>query len=151
MTVSRNRYFFLFLFFSADLCLYAEGWNTIGISNSHTSLYLNTIPFYNSTWFLLVSLLLVGLISYLLYQSGMKKLMKKKEEEVTKRSTRLKEQFLANMSHEFRTPLNAIVGMTRLLSDNNPKQDQINYLNAISKSSENLMAIINERKRKRKK
>lgn len=74
----------------------------------------------------------------------MKKLTGEKEEEVSRRSTRLKEQFLANMSHEFRTPLNAIVGMTRLLSDNNPKPDQINYLNAISKSSENLMAIIND-------
>ncbi|TAH38970.1 MAG: response regulator [Bacteroidetes bacterium] len=144
MTLSSCRFFFLFVFISIDTRIYADCWNQTGNFGIPISIPLNSIPFYNSTWFLLLSISLVVLISFLLYQSGMKKLTGEKEEEVSRRSTRLKEQFLANMSHEFRTPLNAIVGMTRLLSDNNPKPDQINYLNAISKSSENLMAIIND-------
>ena len=142
MTGSLYRYFFLFLF--SIFQLHADGRNYEIVSNHCLRLSIDAFPFYNSTWFLIASILFVTLVSYLLYRSGMKKLIKSKELEVAKRSTRLKEQFLANMSHEFRTPLNAIVGMTRLLSDNNPKQDQINYLNAITKSSENLMAIIND-------
>lgn len=144
MTVSLHRYFFLFLFLLSDTLIQAEGLKNDSVFSSYMLLKLIEIPFYNSTWFLFACTVFVALVSYILYRAGMKKLIVDKEQEVSKRSAMLKEQFLANMSHEFRTPLNAIVGMTRLLSDNNPKLDQVNYLNAITKSSENLMAIIND-------
>lgn len=119
-------------------------------AGAHSMLLINLpttaleIPFYNNTWFLILSLFCIGLLAYILYKSGLRKADERMKDEIAKRSTQLKEQFLANMSHEFRTPLNAIVGMTRLLRDNNPNSDQINYLNAIGQSSENLMAIIND-------
>lgn len=69
-------------------------------------------------------------------------LQKEKELEVEK--GKLKEQFLANMSHEIRTPMNAIVGMTRLLLKTEINEEQLFHLNAIFKSSQNLLVIIND-------
>jgi signal transduction histidine kinase len=66
---------------------------------------------------------------------------KKKAEE----SDKLKSAFLANMSHEIRTPLTTIVGFVGLLAEdsisNEAKQEYIGY---VYKSSENLLAIIND-------
>ncbi|WP_461789359.1 PAS domain S-box protein [Pedobacter sp.] len=55
-----------------------------------------------------------------------------------------KEMFLSVMSHEIRTPLNAIIGMTHLLLENNPKPSQIDDLNILKFSGENLLNIIND-------
>ncbi|RZK50002.1 MAG: PAS domain S-box protein [Pedobacter sp.] len=55
-----------------------------------------------------------------------------------------KEMFLSVMSHEIRTPLNAVIGMTHLLLDNDPKESQLNDLNILKFSSENLLHIIND-------
>ncbi|WP_199117730.1 PAS domain S-box protein [Pedobacter sp. ASV28] len=55
-----------------------------------------------------------------------------------------KEMFLSVMSHEIRTPLNAIIGMTHLLIDNDPKASQIDDLNILKFSGENLLNIIND-------
>ena len=55
-----------------------------------------------------------------------------------------KEMFLSVMSHEIRTPLNAVLGMTHLLLDSNPKPSQIDDLNILKFSSENLLNIVND-------
>ncbi len=67
-----------------------------------------------------------------------------REKEVAEKSARLKQQFLANMSHEIRTPMNVVVGMTHLLKDTNLTDKQIEYVNALKLSSENLLRIIND-------
>ncbi len=54
-----------------------------------------------------------------------------------------KSLFLANMSHEIRTPLNGIVGFTELLKSTNIDEEQLEFISIIEKSSENLLAIIN--------
>lgn len=59
-------------------------------------------------------------------------------------SEKFKQQFLANMSHEIRTPMNAVMGMTNLLIDKGPRDDQLNYLEGIQKSSNTLLHIIND-------
>jgi PAS domain S-box-containing protein len=63
-----------------------------------------------------------------------------KAEEVAK----MKTEFLANMSHEVRTPMNGIIGLTKLLlnTDLNDKQEE--YLNAIDVSSNTLLVIVND-------
>ncbi len=66
------------------------------------------------------------------------------EKEIALQSARFKQQFLANMSHEIRTPLNAVVGMTNLLLDKGPREDQLRYLNAMRLASRNLLNIIND-------
>jgi len=60
------------------------------------------------------------------------------------RLSEAKEMFLSVMSHEIRTPLNAVIGMTHLLIDNNPKPSQLEDLNVLKFSSENLLHIIND-------
>jgi len=52
--------------------------------------------------------------------------------------------FLANMSHEIRTPINAIIGMSSVLSESGLTENQMDYLNAIQASSEGLMVIVND-------
>lgn len=55
-----------------------------------------------------------------------------------------KEMFLSVMSHEIRTPLNAVIGMSHLLLENDPKPSQVNDLNILKFSGENLLHIIND-------
>lgn len=56
----------------------------------------------------------------------------------------VKMEFLSNMSHEIRTPLNAIIGVTNLMIDENPREDQIEHLDTLRFSSDNLMVVIND-------
>lgn len=55
-----------------------------------------------------------------------------------------KDLFLANVSHEIRTPINGIVGMTTLLSQDTSPAEQHAYLTAIRAAAENLKVIIND-------
>lgn len=55
-----------------------------------------------------------------------------------------KSMFLANMSHEIRTPLNGIVGFTELLTHTELDDEQLEFVETIEKSSENLLSIIND-------
>lgn len=71
-----------------------------------------------------------------------KELIKAKQEAI--KSKELQSQFLSNMSHEIRTPMNGIIGISRILSGMDMTAEQRYYLNAIIKSSENLMVIIND-------
>ena len=66
-----------------------------------------------------------------------------KSKELAEASSIAKEQFLSTMSHEIRTPMNAVIGMTQLLMNKEPKEDQVEYLNAIKYSADNLLGLIN--------
>ncbi|MBK6753770.1 MAG: response regulator [Flavobacteriales bacterium] len=67
-----------------------------------------------------------------------------RQRERAEHSGKIKQQFLANMSHEIRTPMNAIMGMTGILRRNAHLPEQEKYLDAIAKSSESLLVIIND-------
>ncbi|MCF0070619.1 PAS domain-containing protein [Dyadobacter sp. CY261] len=55
-----------------------------------------------------------------------------------------KSQFLSTMSHEIRTPMNAVIGFTHLLLQQDPKPEQVEYLNILKFSAENLLVLIND-------
>ncbi|SEQ60850.1 Signal transduction histidine kinase [Lachnospiraceae bacterium NE2001] len=61
------------------------------------------------------------------------------------RANRAKTAFLNNMSHDIRTPMNAIVGFTRLADENIDNKEKVqDYLGKISVSSQHLLSLIND-------
>jgi PAS domain S-box-containing protein len=59
-------------------------------------------------------------------------------------AARIKSDFLSTMSHEIRTPMNAIIGFTDLLLTSNFSEQDLQYLNTIKYSADNLMVILND-------
>jgi signal transduction histidine kinase/CheY-like chemotaxis protein len=60
-------------------------------------------------------------------------------------ANRAKSEFLANMSHELRTPLNGILGYAQILRrDEKLDERQIEGLNVIQQSGEQLLTLIND-------
>ncbi len=71
-----------------------------------------------------------------------KELEKAKKE--AEESEQLKSAFLSNISHEIRTPINAIVGFSNLLSDQEVNFDQrTDFVSHISNNSKKLLKLIN--------
>lgn len=97
---------------------------------------------------LLIILLLLVSIAVILYLSNQSKRRINKilveQRNQIEEAAMLKTQFLSVMSHEIRTPMNAVVGMTNMLLDENPREDQLKYLETLSFSSNNLLAIVND-------
>lgn len=60
------------------------------------------------------------------------------------RSMKAKEIFLSTISHELRTPLNAVVGIAHLLMEENPRADQVPYLETLNFAAQNLLVLIND-------
>lgn len=63
---------------------------------------------------------------------------------LAEQASQAKSDFLANMSHEVRTPLNAIIGLTRLLHKTSLSSEQQGYLELIDNSAANLLALLND-------
>lgn len=60
-------------------------------------------------------------------------------------ASRAKSEFLSNMSHDIRTPMNAIVGMTRIARDESADEATVRRcLDTISTSSTHLLGLIND-------
>lgn len=86
------------------------------------------------SFFFLQSLILSYRYSYLLNKA-------KKEAE---QGLLAKSDFLSNMSHEIRTPLNSVIGLSHILLENKPREDQKEQLNVLLFSANNLLNIVND-------
>lgn len=63
------------------------------------------------------------------------------------RANELKTRFLSNMSHEFRTPLNSIISLSRMLmdrSDGDLTSEQEKQVNFIRKAAQSLSELVND-------
>jgi len=106
------------------------------------------------TYITLFFLLLTALISFLLFKSNKARLklnqnllIKNNElivaKEKTEHASNLKTNFYSTISHELRTPLYAVNGITDILIEQKPRENQREYLNTLKSSGEYLLALIN--------
>lgn len=76
-------------------------------------------------------------------------LLQKKNSELTlakenaEKASMAKAQFLSTITHELRTPLYAVTGLTHLLLEENPTENQKEHLNSLKFSGEYLLSLIN--------
>ncbi|MBN1116939.1 MAG: PAS domain S-box protein [Bacteroidales bacterium] len=68
----------------------------------------------------------------------------KKAWEEAKEANRSKSVFIANISHEIRTPINAILGFSDLLTSELSERSQLKHLESIKNSSKTLLSLIND-------
>ena len=64
---------------------------------------------------------------------------------LAEQANRAKTTFLNNMSHDIRTPMNAIIGFTRLATTHIDNKERVkDYLDKINQSSNHLLSLIND-------
>ena len=94
---------------------------------------------------ILTALILITILT-LLYIRSRGRYIQQIEESVRKqeKASLAKSEFLSRMSHDMRTPLNVIMGMSRLAKDNDNPADTDSCLDKINISSEFLLGLIND-------
>lgn len=55
-----------------------------------------------------------------------------------------KQQFMSTMSHEIRTPLNEVIGITNLLLQGSPREDQMDFIKTLRFSGNHLLTLVND-------
>ncbi|HWB24189.1 MAG TPA: ATP-binding protein [Chitinophagaceae bacterium] len=68
----------------------------------------------------------------------------KSAKEQAEQGFKAKSEFLSTMSHEIRTPLNSVIGMSHLMLQNKPREDQKEQLNVLLFAAGNLLSIVND-------
>jgi PAS domain S-box-containing protein len=59
-------------------------------------------------------------------------------------AAQVKQLFMSTMSHEIRTPLNEVIGITNLLLQGNPREDQMDYIKTMKFSGNHLLTLVND-------
>ena len=97
----------------------------------------------------ILSLLTLSLYKNNNLRARANELLQKKNTELTKakenaeKASLAKAQFLSTITHELRTPLYAVTGLTHLLLEESPTQNQKEHLNSLKFSGEYLLSLIN--------
>ncbi|MBT9778898.1 response regulator [Clostridium sp. MCC353] len=104
---------------------------------------------HNSQVFLLIILAcsLVTAAFFILYRNSASRILLAEEDarKAAESANLAKSRFLSNMSHDIRTPMNAIIGMTRLAFDHAEEPEKVReYLKNISQSGQLLIGLIND-------
>jgi signal transduction histidine kinase/CheY-like chemotaxis protein len=107
----------------------------IGVEIANTYIY----PFFVISAFLIV-------VTYLVYFSIQRskyysQIHIKKQEAME--ASLAKSKFLSTMSHEIRTPLNAVIGLSHILGINEPRENQIQNIEALNYSGKTLLDLLN--------
>jgi|GEM_PF-1459094 len=67
-----------------------------------------------------------------------------KARQLAEETAQARQLFISSMSHEMRTPLNAVIGLSHLLLEDNPSPAQAENLHALHFSAKNLLALVND-------
>ncbi|MBL4654536.1 MAG: response regulator, partial [Bacteroidia bacterium] len=131
--------------------------NDEGIWNKQATSYSFEItpPFWQTWWFYLIAVSIIGLVINTVYNVRIKAKIRKikfesillqrtRENEMAQKAVEVKSDFLAKMSHEIRTPMNAVIGMINMLMDSKLTDRQLYYTQTIKKSSELLLTLLND-------
>ncbi|WP_050698335.1 response regulator [Anaeromassilibacillus senegalensis] len=100
---------------------------------------------------LLIVFILAGMLAlaavFHIYRDSTRRVLQAEEtaRRAAESANHAKSRFLSNMSHDIRTPMNAVIGMTKLASDhiNEPEKVQ-EYLKNIRTSGQLLVGLIND-------
>ena len=101
------------------------------------------------TLILILSLLTLSLFKNNNLRARANKLLQEKNDELiiakefAEKASLAKAQFLSTITHELRTPMYAVTGLTHLLLEDNPREDQKEHLNSLKFSGEYLLSLIN--------
>lgn len=103
----------------------------------------------NSTVFLtlIVISLLIMAAFFIVYRNSARQVLAAEEEarRAAESANAAKSRFLSNMSHDIRTPMNAIIGMTKLAEDHAEEPARVReYLKDIGLSGQLLVGLIND-------
>jgi signal transduction histidine kinase/CheY-like chemotaxis protein len=118
------------------------------------SQYINTEPGFfekhEMELMILVCVLAVIFVIVLIYNIRKRKKLKealqesRKRLEVNRAANQAKTEFLSRMSHDIRTPLNGIIGMTRIARKQDNSEKTVECLDKIDTSSAFLLELIND-------
>ncbi len=86
-----------------------------------------------------VLLILAGILAMVLYGNR----LRQRNHKALKKLSALRENFFTNITHEFRTPLTVILGLSRELQDESPKELR-EKCRAIERQGKGLLALINQ-------
>lgn len=87
-------------------------------------------------------LVLVALVNFSIENSKLKKIENSSKNKALE-LLNLKTIFLKSFNKDIREPLNSIIGLSHILKENNPREDQKKNIKALNLSGENLLELLN--------
>jgi len=122
----------------------------IYLAEKNRSAWMNRITTGLSIFLItILSLLTLALYKNNIFRNRTFKLLQDKNNELTtakekaEKASLAKAQFLSAVTHELRTPMYAVTGITQLLLDENPREDQKEHLKSLKFSGDYLLSLIN--------
>ena len=101
---------------------------------------------HNTLWelgaLLIISLLTCTFFGYIIYSRKKRNRFLRKAKERAEESDRMKSAFLSNINHKIRTPLNAIIGFSEILIDEEDEEQRRQYVNIIRENNGMLQQLI---------
>ena len=112
---------------------------------THTLVFFQQDHAFNSSSLIIIELFSAAVKRLLITKAEEHKRLKlKNEAQVLLRSNQLKSEFLANMSHELKTPMNGILNLVQLLQNTQLEPHQLEMLNTIYESTQNLLGVVTD-------
>lgn len=126
-----------------------KDWYVVSIIPNRVILEQTNSIIYNSRLFLALIIISILILTafFILYRNSTRRILLAEEEarRAAESANLAKSRFLSNMSHDIRTPMNAVIGMTKLAYDHAEEPDKVRrYLKDIAWSGQLLRGLIDD-------